>query len=333
MASWLHLWLWGAGPLIRDVGRDCASATNHDKQKGTSMKRTWITLGIALLAVVFTAHAATVWDLRTEWSDTQNPNGVWSYNAGNTVLPWVQDLPHMSGSSQGGWAVPKTGQTPATLPFWFRFGGPPSSSFDFDVGDVVVHTTAEGSTTGEASIKWTSPITGVIDIEGSAWMDDYYPERGNRWTLYVRGHVISTALLSATDPYSRTNRFDFSQGSGGSSALENIPVVAGDVVTLEFARTTRAGYFSGVDLTIRQQVVPRPTLGIRVSEVELCWDTVTNGIYQLQYRSTLTTNEWVPFHPDFIRGDGSMICTNDTVIVGQPQRYYRVVATNAPPGL
>ena len=39
---------------------------------------------------------------------------------------------------------------------------------------------------------------------------------------------------------------------------------------------------------------PPPMLSIRVSPVELCWDTVTNNWYQLQYCSTLTTNVWVP---------------------------------------
>jgi hypothetical protein len=76
---------------------------------------------------------------------------------------------------------------------------------------------------------------------------------------------------------------------------------------------------------------PRPVhLGIRVSHVELCWDTDTSALYQLQYRSELTTNLWVPLFTNYVKGTGSSICTNDAVLVGQPQRYYRVVSTNAP---
>ena len=76
-----------------------------------------------------------------------------------------------------------------------------------------------------------------------------------------------------------------------------------------------------------------PHLKIRVSQVKLCWDTVPDAFYQLQYRSTLTTNQWTQFQTNFVRGSGSDFCTNDVVTVGQPQRYYRVVVTNAPPQL
>ena len=34
-------------------------------------------------------------------------------------------------------------------------------------------------------------------------------------------------------------------------------------------------------------------LSIRVSQVELCFETATNVAYQLKYRSELTTNFWV----------------------------------------
>jgi CSLREA domain-containing protein len=76
----------------------------------------------------------------------------------------------------------------------------------------------------------------------------------------------------------------------------------------------------------------RPTLSIRViplSQVEICWDTVTNRWYQLQYRSTLVTNPWSPLSA-WIKGGGQMICTNDSILVGGPQRFYQVGVTNLP---
>jgi hypothetical protein len=74
----------------------------------------------------------------------------------------------------------------------------------------------------------------------------------------------------------------------------------------------------------------KPVLNIRVSQVELCWDTMTTNWYQLQYRSSLTANQWVPFMT-WLPGDGSRFCTNDVVLADEPQRYYRVGVTNAPP--
>lgn len=65
-------------------------------------------------------------------------------------------------------------------------------------------------------------------------------------------------------------------------------------------------------------------LSIRVSQVELCWDSVTNFTYQVEYRSSLTTNSWVPLGSPR-QGIGGIVCTNDTVSLGEPQRFYRVL--------
>ena len=81
------------------------------------------------------------------------------------------------------------------------------------------------------------------------------------------------------------------------------------------------------DVTVAPSVVHQ--LSIRVSQVELCWDTVTNEIYQLQYRSTLTTNNWLPLGGTVV-GNGSRFCTNDAVLLGQAQRFYQLVVTNSP---
>ena len=73
-----------------------------------------------------------------------------------------------------------------------------------------------------------------------------------------------------------------------------------------------------------------PRLSIRVSQVELCWETAINSWYQLQYRSTLTTNQWLPLTL-WLPGSGYQFCTNDAILAGQAQRFYQVARTNAPP--
>ena len=72
-------------------------------------------------------------------------------------------------------------------------------------------------------------------------------------------------------------------------------------------------------------------LNIRVSQVELCWDTMMTNWYQLQYKSSLTTNQWVPFMTNWIAGDGSRFCTNDAVLSDQAHKFYRIAVTNSPP--
>jgi len=66
-------------------------------------------------------------------------------------------------------------------------------------------------------------------------------------------------------------------------------------------------------------------VSIRISQVELCWNTVTNKQYQIQYRSSLTTNIWTDFGA-LINGTGASTCATDAVLSDQPRRYYRVVA-------
>ena len=79
-------------------------------------------------------------------------------------------------------------------------------------------------------------------------------------------------------------------------------------------------------------ILPKVPLQVRVSQVELCWETVAGIWYQLQYKSDLTTNLWVPLFPEFLRGTGSAFCTNDSVLLGQPQKFYRLVVTNEASG-
>src|SRR6185295_13007447 len=67
---------------------------------------------------------------------------------------------------------------------------------------------------------------------------------------------------------------------------------------------------------------PDPRLTIEVSEVRLCWNASTGRMYQLQYRSELTTNWWTDLG-GAIPGNGRIICTNDP-LVGL-RRFYRVV--------
>jgi hypothetical protein len=69
---------------------------------------------------------------------------------------------------------------------------------------------------------------------------------------------------------------------------------------------------------------PPPLVTIRPSEVEVCWNSISNLTYQVQYRSDLTTNLWTPLGDD-IRSTGATSCIYDPVVVGQPQKFYRVV--------
>ena len=73
-------------------------------------------------------------------------------------------------------------------------------------------------------------------------------------------------------------------------------------------------------------MLPGTFLSIRFSQVEICWNSLSNFTYQLEYRSSLTTNSWVPLGSP-LQGSGGIICTNDTISPGEPQKFYRTVKT------
>lgn len=75
---------------------------------------------------------------------------------------------------------------------------------------------------------------------------------------------------------------------------------------------------------------PPPLVTIRASQVEVCWNSISNLTYQVQYRSDLTANVWT-YLVDCVRSTGSTSCIFDPVVVGQPQRFYLVALTNCVP--
>jgi hypothetical protein len=98
-------------------------------------------------------------------------------------------------------------------------------------------------------------------------------------------------------------------------------------IQAEFARSLQipniiSAYNAGRGDLAAQTPEPRVVLSIEVSCVDLCWEAATNRTYQLEYRSSLTTNMWAPFSVPF-QGSGSRTCIVDTVR-GVPQRFYRV---------
>ncbi|HXI50936.1 MAG TPA: hypothetical protein VNH84_05510, partial [Candidatus Saccharimonadales bacterium] len=68
-----------------------------------------------------------------------------------------------------------------------------------------------------------------------------------------------------------------------------------------------------------------PVTAVRVTEVEVCWDSKLEGLYQVQYRSELTTNAWVDLLGTNVSGTGATLCIPDRVARDQARRFYRVI--------
>jgi len=70
------------------------------------------------------------------------------------------------------------------------------------------------------------------------------------------------------------------------------------------------------------ELATEPRLSIACSQVRLCWSSRSNKTYQVQYRSTLTTNTWLNFGSP-IPGNGSTQCITDEIV--GPQKFYRAI--------
>lgn len=100
------------------------------------------------------------------------------------------------------------------------------------------------------------------------------------------------------------------EGAGGGSSISN-----GGLARMDWIKIT--------------SLLPR--LDLRVSQVELCWETLNGLWYQLQAQSAPVTNDWAPVDGSWFPGTGGPICTNQPVQLGEPLRVYRLVVTNQPP--
>ena len=121
-------------------------------------------------------------------------------------------------------------------------------------------------------------------------------------------------------------------GNGQSITLDT---VEGNPTAREIVNTTSSNGVTADFVAPFVQVTqftfePPPLVTIRAAQVDVCWNSISNLTYQVQYRSDLTTNVWTSL-VDCVRSVGSTSCIFDPVVVGQPQRFYRAVVTKCVP--
>ena len=130
--------------------------------------------------------------------------------------------------------------------------------------------------------------------------------------------VLSVSdLTQATNSAVATNRFHF---------YPSVPLIPGTNYTLQlrsldgFWSVLGNGALFFAEGTVIPAQVP-PPISIRVSHVDICWSSRTNTMYQVQYRSDLTTNIWVDVGAPIV-GTGLVDCVTDPI--AGPQKFYRV---------
>ncbi len=208
---------------------------------------------------------ADLYDLAADWSDTDNPNGAWSY--------WVGGAPPAVSYHRGGDPFnnppgyqPIWAHTSNTYFGWSKSNGSNSASnptWDLQPGDVYGHTQ------GLLEIRWTSPEAGSADVSGGVWaIRDI--GRSNSWQVTLNGSVLASGYVYSGDAYDRANPFPIDL---------SFDVGVGDVVAFS-ARpdsTHGDGIQDYIALNLSIDVVPVPVpaaallglLGLSVAGVKL----------------------------------------------------------------
>ncbi len=183
--------------------------------------------------------------------------------------------------------------------------------------------------------------SGAIDAIEATFFED-----GNGAALAVAVNPISSRVYLAGLGQSGPHRVvEFDRNATPQigrtvtfSAAPSDLVVAPDGQRIFVANQAASGFVSVLDTVTFTSVgtvnvgnspsgiaiKPNPpiNLTIAVADVQVCWNSLSNTIYQVEYKSGLTTNTWQPLGP-LVNGNGSTNCIVDSVLI-DPQRVYRV---------
>ena len=202
---------------------------------------------VITLALCIGAAEAAMWDLGDDWSDAQNPNGVWTLMK-STAAPFTINQPDyfQDGGNQRAWADEPFALN-AHVPFWMKAN---------DTGVIYTHG-AELDRTGSdyTSAVWTSPLAGDVQISGALW-NTWVSGRQMRWQLRLNDAVVSRGDLFGNGVYTEASPFALAAGDGGPAALAQT-VQVGDRVELALVSISSGGNLGdhvGVEFTI----VPEP---------------------------------------------------------------------------
>jgi hypothetical protein len=213
---------------------------------------------VAVYLLAAPAQAAVVvYDLGLDFSNALNPNGVWSFTQGNTLLTHYTPVPTSLAPAlaNGYWGTNAANLNSSVM--LSTAGGsaaPPLTNFDFIAGEVLVGTT-DASTGGPVDINWTAPSNGTFTYSGWVWYaDPTAGPFGNSFNISLNNGP-SMEFLTASIGQNFFNSVAMVNG------LTPTTVNAGDVVKLTVSPLVPAPtpLSGGVSWTIDFTPVPEPS--------------------------------------------------------------------------
>jgi hypothetical protein len=198
---------------------------------------------VALLPLVLGGIAnANLYNLSGDWSNTNNPNGVWSYYVNGAPATLGTRGSDAFANPPGAPAI--WGDNTANYIGWSKSNGSEiNNGWDLQTGDVYGHTPNYGS----IEIRWTSPVTGQVEVSGGLWaIRDI--GRWNWCELTLNGSPVFSTMVGSGDAYSRSNPIPVSYSAD---------LNAGDVLGFRASPMGTPDYVAA-NLTIETTPVPLP---------------------------------------------------------------------------
>jgi hypothetical protein len=205
-------------------------------------------LPACLALTVLTAQAGTVYDLASDFSNSSNPNGVWSYLQGSTALPLqVQptDGNTLNPAAANGYFGVADNFSSAPFILEASRDGASTAPFtdnDFLAGDILVHSTTPGDG-APVFVDWTAPEAGTITYSGEVWYAHSPVDRSQDYILTLGGSDLATGTVTNGDGLNAPSTFT----SSGP-----LTVTGGEALALELTPSAgqEFGSLSGVDVTV-----------------------------------------------------------------------------------
>jgi hypothetical protein len=212
-----------------------------------------IVLSVLALIPSVSVQAGTIYDLKTDWSKSTNPNGTWSYRQGNSIDSFNPSWPGDS------WSTPQVAWSGSFPQVWFQSNGTEQFPHDWAKGDIITHSGNVSDFANSSVVVWTSPVDGTVNISGDTWKARNIG-RSNDWALYLNNTILTGGTLASGDSHTSATPFLFQDGFGGASALEDITVHVGDEISFRLTKSANSpfGDYAGVNLTLDATAVPEP---------------------------------------------------------------------------
>ena len=190
---------------------------------------------VAIAAAILgapTLALATTWDVTTQYSGSNNPNGTWSYGYEQTLNGSLIPYDTLLNSVQ--WISSAHHSNDDTPTIWRNESG--TTEYGVAPGQVSLHPGWDGSF---SVARWTSPVTGTVDVSGffgagdSGWESYYISENGV--TAYSWPTKCCTEPFSFSLGVTTGETLDFIVGVpiGGGYSFGNtplgVPITSGNV--------------------------------------------------------------------------------------------------------